>query len=271
MLFRLIVNIKAGLLTIGHVEQWALDPASIFGIKNKLVLSLRFQDFVVGNPKYSALKGLLSTEAARSGWEIQKKTGPTHCSLARPSMDTVKKAFIRCHRIIWKSEKMSPQAAFVEFAKLLFVKLWEDRRIRDNPALLEQIANALKRFPHQTFGSQVKWVEAQEENDPNPIDSLLFRQSAEFLESQIALRKRKRIFEPNEHLRLSHGTAKRVVAQLEHYYLFGIDEDLNGRMFEAFLTATLMRGQALGQIFFAAKHRETDDTARRPSCRAGPN
>ena len=29
---------------------------------------------------------------------------------------------------------------------------------------------------------------------------------------------------------------------LEGYYLFGIDEDLNGRMFEAFLTAT-MRGQ----------------------------
>ena len=38
------------------------------------------------------------------------------------------------------------------------------------------------------------------------------------------------------------------VQELEHYYLFGIDEDLNGRMFEAFLAAT-MRGQDLGQYF----------------------
>ena len=214
--------------------------------QEEAVLSLRFQDFVDGNPKYETLKRLLSAEAARGGWEADKKTGPTHL-LARPSMDAVKKAFIRCHRIIWKSEKMSPQAAFVEFAKLLFVKLWEDRRIRDNPALLENIGRG-EPLPASDVRFSTKWAEAQEENDPNPIDSLLFRQLVEFLESEIALRKRKRIFEPSERLRLSHGTAKRVVEELEHYYLFGIDEDLNGRMFEAFLTAT-MRGQALGQYF----------------------
>ena len=68
------------------------------------------------------------------------------------------------------------------------------------------------------------------------------------LEEEIEAKKRKRIFDATEHLNLSPGTAKRVVQQLEHYYLFGIDEDLNGRMFEAFLTAT-MRGQDLGQFF----------------------
>ena len=36
---------------------------------------------------------------------------------------------------------MGTQAAFVEFAKLLFVKLWEDRRIRNNPNLLAAIGN----------------------------------------------------------------------------------------------------------------------------------
>src|SRR5439155_12934550 len=94
----------------------------------------------------------------------------------------------------------------------------------------------------------VHWIEAQEVNDPNPVDALLFRQLVESLETEIAQRKRKRIFEANERLRLSPGTAKRVVKVLEDYYLFGIDEDLNGRMFEAFLAAT-MRGQALGQYF----------------------
>jgi len=142
---------------------------------------------------------------------------------------------------------MSPQAAFVEFAKLLFVKLWEDRRIRDNPDLLEMIGKS-EPLPAADIRFSNHWIEDQEKNDPNPIDSLLFRQLVEFLEKEIAERKRKRIFEPAERLRLSPGTAKRVVQQLEDYYLFGIDEDLNGRMFEAFLAAT-MRGQALGQYF----------------------
>ena len=49
--------------------------------------------------------------------------------MRRPEIDEIRKVFARCHYIIWKAEKISPQAAFVEFAKLLFVKLWEDRAI----------------------------------------------------------------------------------------------------------------------------------------------
>ena len=90
------------------------------------ILSLRFQDLVEGNTKYEALKGLLArlppNRLAIHGQDL------TFTRASAPSMDAVKKAFLRCHRIIWKSEKMSPQAAFVEFAKLLFVKLWEDRQ-----------------------------------------------------------------------------------------------------------------------------------------------
>jgi len=38
------------------------------------------------------------------------------------------------------------------------------------------------------------------------------------------------------------------VRRLEHTFLFGIDVDLNGRLFETFLSAT-MRGKDLGQFF----------------------
>jgi type I restriction enzyme M protein len=209
------------------------------------ILSLRFQDVIDGNSKYEALKGLLAATTARTGWQQAKKPTLSH-ALQRPSMDAVKKAFLRCHRIIWKSEKVSPQAAFVEFAKLLFVKLWEDRRIRDKPALLELIGKG-EPLPADEVRFSSRWVESQAEYDPNPVD-YLFRQLVESLENEIAQRKRKRIFEPGERFKMSHGTVKRVVKELEFYYLFGIDEDLNGRMFEAFLTAT-MRGQALGQYF----------------------
>jgi type I restriction enzyme M protein len=210
------------------------------------VLSLRFGDFDDGNPKYRALKALFSAEVVRSSWPSPSNPSATHL-LTRPPMDQVKKAFLRCHRIIWKSEKMSPQAAFVEFAKVLFVKLWEDRRIRDDSALLALVSKG-DPLPLSQVRFSTRWIDSQEQNDPNPLDALLFRQLVDALEQEIAQRRRKRIFEPNERLKLSPGTAKRVVKELHHYYLFGIDEDLNGRMFEAFLAAT-MRGQALGQYF----------------------
>ena len=60
--------------------------------------------------------------------------------------------------------------------------------------------------------------------------------------------KKKRIIKPNEQLRLETSTIKEVVRYLEHLNLFGIDEELNGRMFEQLLSATI-RGKDLGQFF----------------------
>lgn len=209
------------------------------------ILSLRFADFVAGNTKYEALKRLLGADSARRGWSTDRPRSGHQ--IKRPAMDVVKAAFLRCHRIIWKSEKMSPQAAFVAFAKLLFVKLWEDRRLRDDPEMLEAIGTN-QPLPLSAVRFSTHWITQQEKNDPNPVDSILFRQLVEQIEREIAQRRRKRIFAADERLALSPGTIKRVVEVLEHFYLFGIDEDLNGRMFEAFLVAT-MRGQALGQYF----------------------
>lgn len=61
-------------------------------------------------------------------------------------------------------------------------------------------------------------------------------------------KRKKRIFSRDESIRLRPGTIRRVVEKLEHYDMFGIDEDLNGRLFETFLSAT-MRGRELGQFF----------------------
>ena len=219
--------------------------------QEEAVLSLRFGDFVFGNTKFQTLRKLIGADIVRAGWPVQSTAAATtkistHL-LIRPNMDVVKKAFLRCHRIIWKAEKLSPQAAFVEFAKLLFVKLWEDRRLRDTPALMAMIAKG-EHLPATDVKFSTRWINEQETNSPNPVDTLLFGRLVASLEQEIEAKKRKRIFHAAEHLNLSPGTTKRVVQELEHYYLFGIDEDLNGRMFEAFLTAT-MRGQDLGQFF----------------------
>lgn len=225
-----------GLLT--RIYRWDQEDA---------VLSLRFSDFVDSNSKYQALRLLLSADVVREGWSSGDHLKGGHL-LTRPAMDDVKKAFLRCHNIIHKAEKMNPQGAFVEFAKLLFVKLWEDRRLRDKPAMLTAIGNG-DPLPPEAVRFSTHWIEQQEaEQTPNPVATILFQQLVDQLEQEIAEHKRKRIFDADERLNVSPGTIRRIVKELEHYYLFGIDEDLNGRMFEAFLSAT-MRGQALGQYF----------------------
>ncbi|HUU38990.1 MAG TPA: N-6 DNA methylase [Candidatus Desulfaltia sp.] len=215
--------------------------------QEEAILSLRFEDVNDHNSKYETFRRLFSADVARSGWKTTPKIMTEGHELSRPTMDAVKKAFLRCHRIIWKTEKMSPQAAFMEFAKILFVKLWEDRRLRDDPNLLEMITRG-NPLPSNKVRFATRWIREQESNNANPIDALLFRQLVESLEQEIESRQRKRIFESDEKLNISPGTVRRVVKELENYYLFGIDEDLNGRMFEAFLAAT-MRGKELGQYF----------------------
>ena len=80
------------------------------------------------------------------------------------------------------------------------------------------------------------------------MDSILFRQVQDELEKQILQKRKKRIFEKDEHLVLKAATVYEIVKTLQHFDLYGIDEDLNGRMFETFLNATV-RGKDLGQFF----------------------
>lgn len=225
-----------GLLT--RIYQWDREQP---------IMSLRFADFVDGNPKYGALSALLGADAARCGWTDRLAAPAVTHAMSRPDMAEVKKTFTRCHQIIWKAEKVSPQAAFLRFAKILFVKLWEDRKIRDNPEHLARIGRG-EPLPADGVRFSTRWIEQQAGDEVNPVDHILFRQLVESLEAEIEARRRKRIFEVDARLEVSPGTVKRVVAQLEHQYLFGIDEDLNGRMFEGFLAAT-MRGKELGQYF----------------------
>ena len=67
------------------------------------------------------------------------------------------------------------------------------------------------------------------------------------MEKQIARRVRQRFFDNDEQIDLKPDTIRGVAERLESFYLFGIDADLNGRLFENFLSAT-MRGKDWGSI-----------------------
>ena len=88
----------------------------------------------------------------------------------------------------------------------------------------------------------------EEGGSENPVNAVLFASLTNRLEEQIRRGEKKPIFREGEGIGLTPSTIKEVVKLLEHLDLGAVDEDLNGRMFETFLTAT-MRGKDLGQFF----------------------
>jgi type I restriction enzyme M protein len=213
------------------------------------VLTLHFADLVDDNPLFLRLKQLLGADAARKGWAVPKKgPKPATTYLLKPSVEEAKRLFTSCHNLIWKAEKMNPQRAFFEFVKIMFVKLYEDKRIHESEDL-GPLVEAGEPIPRDRVVFSIRWIESLEaEGADNPIDTILFHKLAKTISDAVQLGKKKPIFPEGERIGLQPGTVKQVVAKLERCDMFGIDEDLNGRLFETFLSAT-MRGQALGQFF----------------------
>ncbi|MBN1468546.1 MAG: N-6 DNA methylase [Fusobacteriaceae bacterium] len=203
-------------------------------------IKLDFEDFNDDNDKYKKLKQLLSKEKIEGFYKSGQKFEEGF-EFKRPPRKEVNGIFRACHNLIWKKEKKKPTEAFYEFSKLFFVKLYYDRQL--NKLFKEKG----KLEPKDVFFS-VRWIEEQEAVEKNPINTILFKNLRDELERQIREEKKKRILKPNEQLRLEPSTIKEVVRYLEHLNLFGIDEELNGRMFEQFLSATI-RGKDLGQFF----------------------
>lgn len=217
-------------LTNGHffiVYPWDSDQPLFY---------LRFEDFVDGNERFLELKSNFSYSAFN-----QISATKDVFDFQRPSLKTLVKTFNDCHDLIWKKEKISPTDAFYEFAKIMFIKIREDGKIR---ALIDK---GTKLKP-ENFVFSTDWIDSQVKVEPNPFDVILFRQIRESLEKQIKEKSKKRIFNKDEGLDLKPSTIYEVVKQLQNYDLYGIDEDLNGRMFETFLNATV-RGRGLGQYF----------------------
>lgn len=215
--------------------------------ENEPILELLFSDFYDDNSKYVNLKKLLAAPLVRKGWVV-KETKPDSFTLRKPTVEEMKRAFKACHDLIWKAEKLNPQPAFFEFVKIMFVKLSEDKKLRDNPDLGQSVIEG-RPIPKDAVIFSTHWIESLEtRGDDNPVNNVLFRHLIATLREAVAKGHKKPIFGDDEHLNLHAGTIKQVVAKLESLDMYGIDEDLNGRLFETFLSAT-MRGQALGQYF----------------------
>lgn len=211
------------------------------------VLEAHWHDFADTSYTYMSLRDVVSREAlAREEPRVEVDMRDRFVFRRLP-VSELNAHFAWVHRQIWKRESLSYTAAFMEFVKVIFLKLWSDRR-----ALALGGARSLKdgsvSVPADDVYFSKRWIESREADAPNPLDAILFKQRIDDFEVEIANKNKRRIFSPGEKINLSAETLKAITARLENIDLHSMDEDLNGRMFETFLNSTL-RGKDLGQYF----------------------
>ena len=203
--------------------------------ENQPIITLKFEDFIDSSKKYEKFMNLISSDKLKEVVSIQE------FEFKKANSEEIDGIFRACHNLIWKKETISPTDAFYEFCKLFFIKLKQDKEIH------EEYINKNLEVPLEKFEFSEQWIKRQ--SGVNPVNSILFHeQLLPFLKKERDDKGKKRIFEDDEKINLQSATIKEVVKLLENKDFYGIDEDLNGRMFETFLSSTV-RGKDLGQFF----------------------
>lgn len=130
-----------------------------------------------------------------------------------------------CHNIIRNREKLDPAAAFDEIAKILFMKVFAERKLRNG----EMKGNIFS----------LEWVNKAEEFNPDYLTDMFNKTKVEFAKDKI--------FKKDEKINLRVETIKSIIKELEVYNLSRTSSDIKGIAFEKFLGRTF-RGE-IGQFF----------------------
>lgn len=209
--------------------------------KKKPLLTLDFSDFKDDSERFDELQEYISRDPTREvANELKDELESKFFPYGPVSLDELATKFQKLHQEIWQSEKKGPAAAFHELIKIFFVKIRKDKELH------EKLGKQPKpKYKDVSFS--VNWIATQTESK-SPINELLFNNLLIDLERDIISGKKKRFFEKNDQINLSAGTLKKVVKEIENIDLYGMEEDIHGRMFETFLDATI-RGKDIGQFF----------------------
>ena len=195
------------------------------------IVTLQLSDFASGTPPYVTLRNYIKYTSL----DVNKKTILAFNPLPPKELNQL---FSDSHNLVWKKEKMAPADAFFEFCKFIFIKIQEDKKREHLPDNTQPYMIPLTEA----------WLNAQCITSNHPVRDILFKNLHAELEEAIRTQNKKRIFEKNETLKLSASTCAELIKKFQTVNLSSIDEDLNGRMFEVFLAASI-RGKDLGQFF----------------------
>lgn len=223
------------LLTNG-LETRVYDPTL-----NKVERTFSFAS-VGASKSIEILKELIGPTANK----INAPAASSEIRLKKLPLQQINQIFSWCHQLIYRKDHISQAQAFTEFVKLISLKLMSDREIKARfPAIITQDEIVV---PSNEVNFSLDWLARHKAQAANPMSDIQFQKFMRDRESEIALGIRKRMFDTKEGIELNPDTIEGVVRKLEGVFLFGIDADLNGRLFETFLNAT-MRGKDLGQFF----------------------
>lgn len=142
---------------------------------------------------------------------------------------------LRCHNIIRNNDKLSPEAAFDEISKILFIKIDFERRFKGTQVFtLDQFVKQeadYERFTRPTMRKQ---------GIDKSYMQVLFDNTKLAYEND-------HLFEENEMIKIRENSFKSILTLLEKYNLSDTSDDVKGIAFEQFLGRTF-RGE-LGQFF----------------------
>ena len=143
--------------------------------------------------------------------------------------DEFSRLLFKCHSIIRNNDKLSPEAAFDEISKVLFIKI---RYERDNTGT--QI------FSKKEFKKLREAYDKTKSQQSLPFYQQLFERTKEDFANDD-------LFESNDTIRIKEASFEAIVKELEIYNLSRTADDVKGIAFEKFLGKTF-RGE-LGQFF----------------------
>ena len=143
--------------------------------------------------------------------------------------DEFSKLLFKCHNIIRNNDKLSPEAAFDEISKVLFMKI---RYERNNTGT--QI------FSAEEFAKLREVYDKTKSKQSLPFYQQLFESTKDdYVKDDL--------FEPNDTIKIKEASFEAIVKELEVYNLSRTADDVKGIAFEKFLGKTF-RGE-LGQFF----------------------
>lgn len=140
-----------------------------------------------------------------------------------------------CHNIIRNNDKLSPEAAFDEISKLLFMKIRYERQQRGTKVFTkaEYESQAQNYEKNVRPGLKAKGI------DQPYMQNLFDTTKVEFRDDHL--------FEDNDEIKIRENSFTQILEKLENYNLSDTQDDVKGIAFEQFL-GTTFRGE-LGQFF----------------------
>ena len=165
----------------------------------------------------------------------EKKIDKLLKSLKTFERDEFAKLLFACHNIIRNNDKFSPEMAFDEISKILFMKIKYERNPDEDAIFsLEQFKKGEK--------NHEKNIRPSLKGTPKDLPYMQFlfdRTKDEFKDDEL--------FEPNEQIKIRQVSFESIVEKLQIYNLSDTSDDVKGIAFEKFLGKTF-RGE-LGQFF----------------------